>query len=64
MATTIKPVIRKQQINSRGKCNVKLQICHNRQTRYLSTNVYFEPVYFNNLLGKVNLMKFQLSRIT
>jgi len=53
MATTIKPVIRKQQINSRGKCNVKLQICHNRKTRYLSTNVYIEPEYFDNKSGKV-----------
>ena len=53
MATTIKPIIRKQQINSRGKCNVKLQICHNRKTRYLSTNVYIEPESFDNKMGKV-----------
>ena len=53
MATTIKPVIRKKQINSRGKCNIKLQICHNRMTRYLSTNVYIEPESFDNKMGKV-----------
>lgn len=44
---TIRTIIKSAEINSQGKCNIKIRITHKRIPRYISTNFYIEPKFFD-----------------
>jgi len=45
---SIKPVIKKNVINSDNKANIKIRISHNRKVRYFKTPWYIEPKYIGS----------------
>jgi len=45
---SIKPVIRKGVVNKDGKANIKIELNHHEDTRYIATNYYIEPKMFRN----------------
>ncbi len=48
-----KAAIRRNEINSDGKTNIKIRVFHNAKTRYIGTDYYMEPKYFNTTTGRV-----------
>jgi integrase len=42
---SLKFVVRKDEINSDGKSNIKCRVSHNRKVRYIATPYYIEPRY-------------------
>jgi len=51
---TFKIAIRKKQLTKDGKVNIKIRICHQKKTRYVSTDYYVYPKYFDS---KAELVK-------
>lgn len=49
----IKPVVRKDVLNSDNKANIKIRVSHNRKVRYLSTPYYIDPKF----MGPEGLIK-------
>jgi integrase len=61
---SIKPVVRKDVLNSDKKANIKIRVSHNRKVRYIATTHYIEPKYMGSdgritaqYAGQANLNK-------
>jgi len=52
---TIKAVIRPDHLRHDDTCNVNIRIICNRKVKYLPTNIYLEPKFFDNPSGKVKM---------
>jgi len=59
---SIKPVVRKDVLNSDNKANIKMRVSHNKKVRYIATPYYIDPKYMgsdgrtkNNYIGQAKL---------
>jgi len=52
---TFKVAIRKKVIRADGTANIKIRICHNKKTRYIATDYYIPPKYFDDKTGTVRI---------
>ena len=48
---TFKITIRKGIIRANGTANLKIRVCHKGKVRYISTDYYVLPKYFDNKAG-------------
>ena len=46
------PAIKRKEVNTSGKCNIKIRVSHNYGTRFIGTDFYIRPEHFEN--GKVS----------
>jgi len=51
--STFKATIRKKVIRKDGTANIKIRVCHQKKTRYIATDYYIPPKYFDAKTGTV-----------
>jgi integrase len=50
---TFRVTIKRNEERLNGTTNIKIRVCHNKKTRYVATDYYVLPEYFDNKTGTV-----------
>jgi len=50
---TFRVTIKRNEKRLDGTANIKIRVCHNKKTRYIATDYYIPPKYFDDKTGTV-----------